>query len=64
MIISNSKSEATVLSRRPVDHLLRVGNESLHQVKEFKYLRVSFTSEGTMKRGDWPEVYYCQLQNT
>ena len=38
------------LSRKPVDYLLRVGNESLPQIKEFKYLRVLFTSEGTMER--------------
>ncbi|CAB1446035.1 unnamed protein product [Pleuronectes platessa] len=30
--------------------LLRVGNESLAQVKEFKYLGVLFASEGTMER--------------
>ena len=48
MRISTSKSEAMVLSRKPVDCLLRVGNESLPQVKEFKYLRVLFMSEGMM----------------
>ena len=31
-----------------MDCLLRAGNESLPQVKEFKYLRVLFTSEGMM----------------
>ena len=50
MRISTSKSEAMVLSRKPVDCLLRVGNESLPQVKEFKYLRVLFTSEGMLGR--------------
>ena len=50
MRISTSKSEAMILSRKPVDCLLRVGNESLPQVKEFKYLRVLFTSEGMMGR--------------
>ncbi|KAM7380977.1 hypothetical protein PAMP_004240 [Pampus punctatissimus] len=50
MRISTSKSEAMVLSRKPMDCLLRVGNESLLQVKEFKYLGVLFTSEGTMGR--------------
>ena len=50
MRISTSKSEAMVLSRKPVDGLLWVGNESLPQVKEFKYLRVLFTSEGMMGR--------------
>ena len=48
MRISTSKSEAMVLSRKPVDCLLQVGNVSLPQVKEFKYLRVLFTSEGMM----------------
>ena len=38
MRISTSKSEAMVLSRKPVDCLLRVGNECLPQVKELKYL--------------------------
>ena len=50
MRISTSKSEAMTLSRKPMDCLLRVGNESLAQVKEFKYLRVLFASEGTMER--------------
>ena len=50
MRISTSKSEAMVLSRKPMDCLLRVGNESLPQVKEFKYLGVLFASEGTMER--------------
>ena len=31
-----------------MDCLLRAGNESLPQVKEFKYLGVLFTSEGMM----------------
>ena len=39
-----------VLSRKPVDCLLQVGNVSLPQVKEFKYLGVLFTSEGMMGR--------------
>uniref|UniRef100_A0A8D3C086 Reverse transcriptase domain-containing protein n=1 Tax=Scophthalmus maximus TaxID=52904 RepID=A0A8D3C086_SCOMX len=50
MRISTSKSEAMVLSRKPVDCLLPVGNEPLPQVKEFKYLGVLFASEGTMER--------------
>ena len=33
-----------------MDCLLRVGNESLPQVKEFKYLGVLFASEETMER--------------
>ncbi|XP_071059967.1 anamorsin isoform X1 [Pseudochaenichthys georgianus] len=50
MRISTSKSEAMVLSRKPMDCPLQVGNESLPQVKEFEYLRVLFSSEGTMER--------------
>ena len=50
MRISTSKSEAMVLSRKQVDCPLRVGNASLPQVKEFKYLGVLFASEGTMER--------------
>ena len=47
-------SEGMVLSRKLVDCLLWVGNESLPQVKEFKYLRVLFMSEGMMGREiDW-----------
>uniref|UniRef100_A0AAQ4R3P6 Reverse transcriptase domain-containing protein n=1 Tax=Gasterosteus aculeatus aculeatus TaxID=481459 RepID=A0AAQ4R3P6_GASAC len=49
MRISTSKSEAMVLSRKPMDCLLQVGNVSLPQVKEFKYLGVLFTSEGKME---------------
>ena len=37
-------------TRKPVDCLLWVGNESLPLVKEFKYLTVLFTSEGVMGR--------------
>ena len=44
------KSEAMVLGRKPVDCPLQVGNESLPQVKEIKYLRVLLSSEGTMER--------------
>ncbi|KAK5888457.1 hypothetical protein CesoFtcFv8_014550 [Champsocephalus esox] len=50
MRISTSKSEAMVLSRKPMDCPLQVGNESLPQVKELKYLGVLFSSEGTMER--------------
>ncbi|KAJ8012365.1 hypothetical protein DPEC_G00041950 [Dallia pectoralis] len=50
MRVSTSKSEAMTLSRKPVECLLRVGNESLLQVKEFEYLGVLFASEGTMER--------------
>lgn len=43
MRISASKSEAMVLSRKHMDLLLQVGDTSLPQVKEFKYLRGSFS---------------------
>ena len=39
-----------VLCQKPVDCPLRVGVELLSQAKEFKYLRVLFTSEGKMER--------------
>ena len=45
MRISISKSEAMVLSRKPMDCAVQVGNEALLQVKEFKYLGVLFTNE-------------------
>ena len=48
MRISTSKSEAMVLRRKPVDCLLQVGNETLSQVKEFKYIRLLFMSKGMM----------------
>ena len=50
MRISTSKSEAMVLSRKRVECTLRVWNEVLPQVEEFKYLGVLFTSEGRMER--------------
>ena len=50
MKIIVSKSEAMVLSRKPVDCTVRVGNEALPQVKEFKYLGVLFTSEGRAEK--------------
>ncbi|KAK5881282.1 hypothetical protein CesoFtcFv8_022100 [Champsocephalus esox] len=46
----STKSEAMVLCRKPMDCPLQVGNESLPQVKEFKYLWVLFSSKGTMER--------------
>ncbi len=49
MKISTSKYEAMDLSRKPVHCPLRVGNEPLLQVKEFKYHGVLFTSEGTVE---------------
>ena len=50
MRVNTSKSEAMVLNRKPVVCLLRVLDESLPQVKEFKYLVVMFRTEGTMER--------------
>ena len=50
MKISTSKSEAMVLGGKPVDCLLQMGNESLPQVKELKFLCVLFTSEGMIGR--------------
>ena len=50
MKISTSKSEAMVLSRKRVGCPLRVGEEALPQVEEFKYLGILFTSEGRMER--------------
>ncbi|XP_056896310.1 transmembrane protein 269 isoform X2 [Takifugu flavidus] len=50
MEISTSKSEAMVLNRKKVECLLRVKEEILPQVEEFKYLGVLFTSEGRMER--------------
>ncbi|TWW61062.1 TNF receptor-associated factor 2 [Takifugu flavidus] len=50
MRISTSKSEAMVLSRKKVECLLRVKEEILPQVEEFKYLGVLFTSKGRMER--------------
>ncbi|TWW59091.1 hypothetical protein D4764_06G0006210 [Takifugu flavidus] len=52
MRISTSKSESMVLARKKVECLLRVGEEVLPQVEEFKYLfkYILFTSEGRMER--------------
>ncbi|KAK0134946.1 LINE-1 reverse transcriptase [Merluccius polli] len=50
MRISTSKSESLVLNRKRVECTLRVGDEILPQVEEFKYLGVLFTSEGRMER--------------
>ncbi|TWW77398.1 R2DM Retrovirus-related Pol polyprotein from type II retrotransposable element [Takifugu flavidus] len=50
MRISTSKSEAMVLDRKKVECLLRVKEEILPQVEEFKYLGVLFTSGGRMER--------------
>ncbi|KAK0135736.1 Craniofacial development protein 2 [Merluccius polli] len=50
MRISTSKSESMVLNRKRVECTLRVGDEILPQVEEFKYLGVLFTSGGRMER--------------
>ncbi len=56
-MISTSKSEAMVLGRKPADCPLQVESESLSRVTEFKYLRVLFTSEGTMEQEIGPENF-------
>uniref|UniRef100_A0A8C6W0Z1 Reverse transcriptase domain-containing protein n=1 Tax=Nothobranchius furzeri TaxID=105023 RepID=A0A8C6W0Z1_NOTFU len=50
MRINSSKSETMVLIRKSVEFLLRVRDEVLPQVEEFKYLGVLFTSEGKLER--------------
>ncbi|TKS65587.1 NLR family CARD domain-containing protein 3 CARD15-like protein [Collichthys lucidus] len=50
MRISTSKSEAIVLGWKRVECSLRVGDEVLPQMDEFKYPGVLFTSEGRMER--------------
>ncbi|TWW73420.1 hypothetical protein D4764_15G0008140 [Takifugu flavidus] len=50
MRISTSKLESMVLAPKKVECLLRVGEEVLPQVEEFKYLGILFTSEGRMER--------------
>ncbi|TWW59883.1 hypothetical protein D4764_06G0014130 [Takifugu flavidus] len=50
MKISTSKSEAMVLNQKKVECLLRVKEEILPQVEEFKYLGVLFMSEGRMEQ--------------
>ncbi|KAM4534591.1 uncharacterized protein V3H82_024506 [Fundulus diaphanus] len=49
MKISASKSETMVLNRKRVECLLRVGEDVLPLVEEFKYLGVLFTNEGKME---------------
>ncbi|KAK0153213.1 putative uncharacterized transposon-derived protein F52C9.6 [Merluccius polli] len=48
MRISTSKSESMVLNRKRVECTLRVGDEILPQVEEFKYLGVLFTIMRTL----------------
>ncbi|KAK0150407.1 Craniofacial development protein 2 [Merluccius polli] len=45
-----AECESMVLNRKRVECTLRVGNEILPQVEEFKYLGVLFTSEGRMEQ--------------
>ena len=49
--LRTSKSEVMVLSRKPVDCLLQVGNVYLPQVKDFKYFRVLFTITRLCQKG-------------
>ena len=46
MKISTSKSEVLQLSGTPVLCFLQIGGTSLKQMEKFKYLGVSFTSDG------------------
>ncbi|TWW70932.1 hypothetical protein D4764_17G0004150 [Takifugu flavidus] len=50
MRISTSKSEAMVLNGEKVECLLRLKEEILPQVEEFKYLVVLLTGEGRMEQ--------------
>lgn len=50
MRISTSKSKAMVLYCKKVVCTLRVGEEVLPQVKEFKHFGVLFTSDDRMER--------------
>ncbi|TWW71792.1 hypothetical protein D4764_16G0002890 [Takifugu flavidus] len=50
MKISTSKSKAMVLNQKKVECLLRVKEEILPQVEEFKYLGGLLTSEGRMEQ--------------
>lgn len=49
--VSTSKSEVMHLCWKTVKFSIQVGSESLPQVKEFKYIRALFTSDGKMD--DW-----------
>ncbi|TWW79365.1 hypothetical protein D4764_10G0003950 [Takifugu flavidus] len=50
MRMSTSKSESMVLAQKKVECLLRVEEEVLPQVEDFKYLGILFMSEGMMER--------------
>ena len=47
-MVFGSKSYSMVLNRKRVECTVRVRDEILPQVEQFKYLRVLFTSEGRM----------------
>lgn len=49
MKVSSFKSKTMVLNQKRVEHLLRIGGESLPQVEEFKYFGVLFTSDGRLE---------------
>ncbi len=49
--VGTPKSEAMVFCQKTVDCFLWVGTELLPQAKEFKYLKVLFTSAGKMEGG-------------
>ena len=49
MKVSSSNSEVMVLNRKMVECSLRVGNEFLLQVEEWKYLGILFMSDGTLE---------------
>ena len=47
MKISSTKTETISLSRQPKQCFLQIGGVPLKQSEKFKYLNVSFTSDGT-----------------
>lgn len=53
MRFSTSKSEAKVFSWKKADCPLLVVEELLPQVEDFKYLGVSFKSEGKTEQESW-----------
>ena len=48
MKVSSSKSKAMVLSQEKVEISVWVGDESLPQAEEFKYLGILFMSDGRL----------------
>ena len=60
-IISNAKSEAMTLSRKPVDCLLRVGNESLYGVQVPQGLVGKLGYDGVRLAGESEQRgWYCE----